>query len=190
MVVDPGAVLVPGFSFVRESARPASGCGGGPGGEGGKWGLAVEDVGAQAGVAEGESDPEHDPQGKGEDDRGGGGPGLNVDGDRAAEVAGQQDRAEGGDARDEVDGEAGEFQVADGEDGAGIEAERGGTFYDRREREDFADAVEGHEEDGEGADDATGPDLDRGDRGALGGCLHGRLHGFTLRVDARVSPGV
>ena len=87
--------------------------------------------------------------------------------DRAAEVAGEQERAERSSAREQIDGEAGEFQNPDAERQARAVAEPRRGIHGRGQLEHLDDAVEEQEEGREGADGPPNPDARRGDRGRV-----------------------
>ena len=85
-------------------------------------------------------------------------------GDRAAEIGGEQDRAEHGGARPGVERGADEAKKAEpaGEADARRQAELAGGLDHDIERDQPDAAVEEHEEDDEAAEDAPGPERGAG----------------------------
>src|SRR5262249_50695543 len=98
---------------------------------------------------------------------------AHVGGDRAAEVAGPEDRAEDGGARDEVQRQADELEDADGDDGALGVAELHRALDGGGGAEDLHRGVEEKERDSEPAHGGAGPERRRRRTGKEGGGVGG-----------------
>ncbi len=149
------------------------------------FGIGAEwEEGAEAGFAEEEAEPDEDG-----DDDGGNEHKLEllcVGGDRAAEVGGEEESAEDGSGREDVEERADDFGEADGEDdGFGI-SHFGHIVDEFRRFHDSHRAGEEEEEDDEAGDDAAGKEKGFGGHG--GSFLTGQrefvtdAHGFTRMI--------
>src|SRR6266478_109978 len=98
-------------------------------------------------------------------------------GNGAPEVARQQDRSQYGSGSNRIRDDTDEQDDAQAEDDARRVTELSRPLYDRSQSQQFADGIEGQEQDREAAHDASGPDPFP--RGGSGPCL-GRARGAGL----------
>jgi len=84
--------------------------------------------------------------------------GQDIGADGAAQIRGNQDRAEDRRLRNHIEDRGDEQREADPENRAGADPHSSAGLDDLRQLEDFRDAIEKHEQHDETADDTSGPE--------------------------------